>query len=60
MRHLLELPSPHIVRGSESEKRVTDRRPGQTRKKQTDLSGSEREERVCGEGGGLYAVNRRG
>ena len=31
-------------------------RPGQTRKKPTDLSVREREERGCGEGGGLYDV----
>ena len=31
-------------------------RPGQTRKKPKDLSSREREERGCGEGGGVYAV----
>jgi hypothetical protein len=35
------------------------RGPGQTRKKPKDLSAREREERRCGEGGGLYAVYMR-
>ena len=34
-------------------------RPGQTRKKPKDLSAREREERGCGEGGGVYDVCRR-
>ena len=36
-----------------------DTRSGQTRKKPKDLSALEREERGCGEGGGVYAVCRR-
>ena len=35
---------------------VGDKSPGQTRKKPEDLSTREREERGCGEGGGLYDV----
>ena len=33
-------------------------RPGQTRKKPEDLSEREREDRGCGEGGGVYDVCR--
>ena len=33
-------------------------RPGQTLKKPKDLSTREREERGCGEGGGVYVVCR--
>ena len=32
------------------------KRPGQTRKKPMELSSREREDRGCGEGGGVYAV----
>jgi hypothetical protein len=35
---------------------VTSESPGQTRKKPKDLSVCEREDRGCGEGGGLYVV----
>ena len=35
-----------------------DTRPGQTRKKPKDLSEREREDRGCGEDGGVYVVCR--
>ncbi len=40
-----------------SSSHVGDTRPGQTRKKPKDLSTREREERGCGEGGGVYVAD---